>query len=339
MRDGWNRATAVLELTRAELNKLIEPAFPGQEVLEFEHTKGGLANTNIRLRLSGRERCVLLRLFVRDPGQAEKEYRLQALIDGIVPSATAIYFSRDGSIIEHPYMILEWIDGERLETVAFSLRERELRELGKSVGAALAAVHSISFPHAGFLDGQLRIPEALNMGGDGLIAFAHQCLKQDIGGTRLGAQLTEEVMSFVGREAGLLDEWNGRPCLSHSDFGGSNILVNLVESSWQVVAVVDWEFAFSGTPFFDFGNLLRKPLGALPGFEESVYAGYTAYGGTLPAQWRRMSLLADLTAWFEFLTRPEAGDRLIQDARSVIQETMSSWHAERNNAVAESMGT
>lgn len=325
MRDGWNRATAILELTREELNKLIEPAFPGQEVIEHEHTKGGLANTNIRLRLSQRERCVLLRLFVRDPQQAEKEYRLSALIDGIVPCATAIYFSRDNAITNHPYLILDWIDGERLETVAFNLKSEEVCEVGKSVGAALASVHSIHFPQAGFLDNHLKIPQALNMGGDGLIAFANQCLREDLGGARLGRELTETVMSFVEQEAHLLDSWNGRPCLSHSDFGGSNILVNLVDSSWKVTAVVDWEFAFSGTPFFDFGNLLRKPLGVLPGFAESVYQGYTGAGGTLPGEWRRMSLLADLTAWFEFLTRPAAGERLIDDAKSMIVETMTNW--------------
>jgi hypothetical protein len=61
--------------------------------------------------------------------------------------------------------------------------------------------------------------------------------------------------------------------------------------SVHIAAVVDWEFAFSsGSPFIDLGNLLRPPLGDLPGFEEAVADGYRAAGRVLPDDWRRRSL-------------------------------------------------
>ena len=45
--------------------------------------------------------------------------------------------------------------------------------------------------------------------------------------------------------------------LVHGDFGAANILVRQVQGAWQVAAVIDWEFAFAGTPLFDLGHFLR----------------------------------------------------------------------------------
>jgi hypothetical protein len=76
---------------------------------------------------------------------------------------------------------------------------------------------------------------------------------------------------------------------------------------------------------FDFGNLLRSPHGSVPGFAESVEAGYRSGGGQLPSQWRKMSLLTDLTAWIDFMTRPNPGENLILDAQRVITSTIDNW--------------
>jgi len=102
---------------------------------------------------------------------------------------------------------------------------------------------------------------------------------------------------------------------------GSNILVNGV----HVAAVVDWEYAFSGAPFMDFGNLLRPPLGELPGFEEGVARGYRAAGGVLPDDWRKRSLHIDLGAWAGFLGRPHITEALANDARRTIARTIERW--------------
>jgi aminoglycoside phosphotransferase (APT) family kinase protein len=92
---------------------------------------------------------------------------------------------------------------------------------------------------------------------------------------------------------------------------------------WGVTAMLDWEFAFSGSPFFDLGNLLRPPLGTLPGFATAVSDGYGGAGGRLSAQWHAMSQLADLLAWADFLNRPTINAALIADARQVIARTMA----------------
>lgn len=325
MRDRWNRADAILDFEQDQLNQLIAPAFPSSSVDKWQQAEGGLANTNIRLHLSDRRQPILLRLFVRDPEQASKEWNINKLVHRTVPSPEFIYFARQNPFTAHPYILMEWIDAVRMEDVILDLEADAAKQLGHSVGSALAAIHSFKFAQAGFLDTELNIRSPIDLGGAGLIAYAQHCLADGAGGERLGSSLTQRVLDFLNSEAWLLDEWQGQPCLSHSDYGGSNILVNKEADGWTVAAVLDWEFAFSGTPFFDFGNLLRAPHGTVPRFEEAVFEGYQSAGGQLPGQWRKMSLLTDLTAWMEFMTRNDPGDNLISDAQRIICETMDGW--------------
>jgi aminoglycoside phosphotransferase (APT) family kinase protein len=325
VRKDWTRATPVLELSTRQLEKLISAAFPGQRVVERQYTDGGLANTTISLKLSPIDTTVLLRIFTRDPAQAKKEYALSKLVDTVVPTPNVIYFSPSNKFTGHPYMIREWIEGDRLEIEAPKLKPQEVVSLGRSVGATLASIHKITFKDFGFFDQDLNIATQIDPGSAGLIDFVHKSLIIEKGGERLGAALTTKLIDFVASEGRLLDEWKGSPCLTHCDFGGSNILVRGSADGWKIVAVLDWEFAFSGTPFFDFGNLLRSPLGDLESFPDSVQAGYKEAGGTLPASWRKMSLLADLYAWMDFLSRPDTGPELIADAQSVITDMLATW--------------
>lgn len=322
MRDGWTRGTPLLALDGAALAVLTGPAFPGRRVTGHAVAEGGLANTNVRVTLAGRTAPVLVRLWVRDPGAAARELALLRLVAGRVPVPRVLHAAADNPVTGHPYAILEWVDGQRLDT-AIARDAAGAAALGAAAGAALAGIHSFHFDRTGFLDAAPAVSVPAEIGGAGLAGFLHDCLVEGSGGERLGAALTDAVLAFAAREGALLDGWDGPPCLTHSDFNGSNILVRPGAS--PVAAVLDWEFAFSGAPFFDLGNLLRPPLGAVDGFAAAVADGYVAAGGRLPADWRRMSLLADLFAWADFLNRPSAGPALVRDARAVIVATLAEW--------------
>jgi hypothetical protein len=69
MEEGWERPLAV-NLSREELQHLVEPAFPGATIFEAVLITTGLANTNIRFRLQGREQVYVLRLHTREPQAA-----------------------------------------------------------------------------------------------------------------------------------------------------------------------------------------------------------------------------------------------------------------------------
>ncbi|WP_343714958.1 phosphotransferase [Inquilinus sp.] len=300
-------------------------SLPGRPaVLRVTELPGGLANTNLRLDLDGPP-PVVLRLYQRDPAQAAKERAIHALATQRGIPAPRLLGGGDDPATGLPFALLDWIEGQRLDEAARGLDDAELPPLPRAVGAALAAIHAVTFDRSGFLDASLTMAQPVDIGSTGLIWFLRHALVDGPGGDRLGRDLAERLVAFAEREAGLLDRWPGPPCLTHSDFGGTNILVRREPGGWAVAAVLDWEFAFAGSPFFDLGNLLRPPLGSRPGVAEAVAAGYRAAGGALPAEWRRMAALADLFSWAEFLTRPAVSDAVVATARQRIAEMMVLW--------------
>ncbi len=338
MRKDWKRASETLKFTKEDLSALVSEAFPQSEVISFEESPGGLANTNIRLQVSGgskaESKAVLIRFFVRDPKQAAKEWCINKLLQESVPMPEFYYYSKSNPISGHPFILMEYLEAQRMEEVILDLDQESANKLGRSLGSALASIHSFKFAEAGFFDPEL-LPEELKVsnkietGANGLLTYANQCLIENQAGKRIGDELSKRLLKFLQSEAGLLDEWQEDPSLTHADFGASNLLVEKVNGILKLAAVLDWEFAFSGVKLMDFGNLLRAPFGSIAGFTDALAEGYLKAGGRLPDRWRQMSLLIDLTAWLEFMCRPEPGENLINDAKRVIEATMENWQRGR----------
>jgi aminoglycoside phosphotransferase (APT) family kinase protein len=219
-----------------------------------------------------------------------------------------------------PFAFLQWIDGERLESLAPRLSPTALAEVGRRVGGALAAIHGFAFQRQGFLGADLAPRDALDMDAQGIRAWLDHCLRDGPGGERLGAGLAAALYDFVAREGHLLGSaWASQPTLTHSDFNGSNILLRQgLDGAWGVAAILDWEFAFAGGPSFDFGNLLRPPLGDDARFVSAVTVGYKAAGKALPEGWIEASRIADLLSWVDFVSHPYCGPAVMQSARFMI---------------------
>jgi aminoglycoside phosphotransferase (APT) family kinase protein len=323
VKDTWDLTAPGVDLNLDQFTTLVQAALPGATVVDSAPTQGGFANANYRLTLAGRQAPLLIRFFVRDPQAAAVEFAITGMLAGRVPIARYLHVAADNPFTGHPFGIREWIVGERLDVASHRLAGSAVADIGQSVGAILAKIHAVAFARTGFLDATLRVARPVSVGGDGLVEFLKLCLIDGRGAQRIEPDLAASLISFAERAGRILDEWAGDPCLVHSDFGGANILIRCTNGRWEVASVLDWEFAFSGTPFFDFGNLLRPPLDRWPGFETAVVEGYLGGGGKLPDNWRRMSLLADLYNWADFLNRPHATAALIADATAMIRRTMA----------------
>jgi aminoglycoside phosphotransferase (APT) family kinase protein len=326
VRAKWRRSTLEVELDTATIGWLVRAGLADARVTSHRRLLGGKSNTNIAVDLADAPKRVVLRLYQRDPAQARKEAALcKLLAERKAPIARMLYFADDGEIVGNPYALMEWIGAERLEVVAQDIGPAGFVELAPGIGKALAAIHAITFPRTGFFADDLRIPEPVDMGRDGLLAYLRRCLLDGVGGARLGEKLTTEVIAFVEREGNRLDAWLKKPCLTHADFNASNILVKKnAAGRWTVAAVLDWEFAFSGSAAFDFGNLLRPPMGDSKGFVDGLTTAYKKAGGTLPDDWRRIARIADLYSWADFLARPDPGHAVIKDARRMVEATIAA---------------
>lgn len=326
MRKDWVRTTPLVELSLAELTKLLQPAFRGERVEAREYAHGGLANTNLVVTLAGRAAPLVVRIFTRDPEQAKKELRLLQLLQHRVAVPEVFHLGEDSSVMPYPFMLLEYIQAERLDSIIESNRLDQYATIGSAVGSAAAAIHSVNFDTCGFLDADLNISQPFTVSGAGLISFAEDYLHKRGAAARIGQPLALELLAFLNREANQVDNWHSHPCLAHSDFGPTNMLV---DGAGKVAAVLDWEFAFSGHPSFDCGNLFRPPVCNLPGFKSAFTNGYTGAGGRLPECWYEVSLLHDLTAWLDFATRPVLSQELLADIRNTIVSTMEHFKVRR----------
>jgi len=316
MRERWTRTTPVLKVDPEEAEALIRPALGDCRVLRVEPLGGGHSNTNLRLHLDGAPDSVVLRLYQRDPTQAAKEAAIASLVATTVPVPRYLHLG-ERPTNGQSYAVVEWVEGQPLFLVAKKVDDHELFDMGRSIGAVLAAIHAHTFEQAGFLDANLKVtpfPGSTSLGA--YLEYSFHGIARE----RTGNELADAAIAFARRIEHRQDVWNHPARLTHFDFGATNILMR---NDASVAGVVDWEFAASASPAPDFGNLLRPPLGRSSEFVRGVETGYRGAGGYLPDDWLELTRLADIAAWTEFLTRPNVSAEVVQDALKVLRDITS----------------
>jgi len=322
MRQGWERDRAEIALDRAAVAKLLAPVFRGAAVTRFERVSGGLVNTNFKVVLGARAAPLLLRIYQRDAAHGLKEAVLIRRLGSRVPVPELLHAAENNPVTGHAYSILSWVEGRRLDALA--LAGEDLRSAGGALGKVLAQVHALKFDRFGFLGADLKIVRPIDLDRDGLLAYLDRAFAVGHGAARLGSELMASLSNFIEREGEKISSWPGAPCLAHGDCNGSNLLFRRgANGAWELAAILDWEFAFSGTPGFDFAHLLRPPLRGRAGFAEAVAATYRSAGGALPPEWRTLARITDLFAWIDTLSRPDAGANVVEDARNSIAAIIS----------------
>jgi fructokinase len=139
-------------------------------------------------------------------------------------------------------------------------------------------------------------------------------------GTYLARQLHEYIWSWAPRLANLNEDRR----LVHSDFGSRNILVKCVNDRWMVAAVLDWEFAFSGSPLLDVGHFLRYEKKQLPLREPWFSSGFVEGGGSLCDDWRELARAVDLTGLCASLAEPALPDDVTIEILGLIRATLEA---------------
>jgi aminoglycoside phosphotransferase (APT) family kinase protein len=326
MKEHWPRHTPVVKMDAAAVARLVLPLFPGQTIASIEPVKGGLTNTNLKVRLSQRAGALLLRIYQRGVAPAQKEMAVYRLVGARVPVPHFIHFCAESPVTGHPYAILDWIEGLELQAMLASLASNELLDVAQGIGGMLATIHGFTFDKFGFLDADLKVQSPIDLDKKGLLAYLNQCLVEGPGGARLGPELTSALLAYAAREGDSLSDWLKQPCLVHGDFNGSNILIrrSAPGHAWEIAAIIDWEYALSASPAFDFGNLLRPPLDANADFSAALARGYQQAGGMLPPRWERIARLADMYSFADILSRPAVNDVIIEDAKAVIKKLVAS---------------
>jgi Ser/Thr protein kinase RdoA (MazF antagonist) len=193
-------------------------------------------------------------------------------------------------------LVTSWLPGERGDLVLPGLDDGGLSLLGTRLGELVADLAGMPTRRAGrFADGDLTIADF--GAADGLPGFV-ATHADDLVAQGWGPDEVQSLQAVSERAQDLLDA-TGRTCLVHSDLNPKNLLLDPL--TLELTGVLDWEFAHSGHPFTDLGNLLR--FDRQPTYVGAVLAAWCARRGGTPDEVLDTARSADLWALVELAAR------------------------------------
>jgi aminoglycoside phosphotransferase (APT) family kinase protein len=228
---------------------------PPEEDLAAEPTPlaGGFSGETF-LSGSGEARVVVRiyggRSVTRGPQAVDVDAALLRLMRGIVPVPEVLEVRRPAGDLP-ALLVTEFLPGERADLLLPTLDADGRADLGTNLGRLLDRLAHVPTLRGGrFVDGDLRIDEfpGVSDGLPGWVDAHREAL------TGWDEDALSGLASLAERAQDLSDAVD-RTCLVHSDFNPKNLLVD--PETLEVTGLLDWEFAHSGSPYTDLGNLLR----------------------------------------------------------------------------------
>lgn len=315
----WVRCEPRRTLPAETLDRMVHTAFPRCRVTGMQPLGGGLRNANFKLRLEGRPEPVVLRIYEHDASLCRKELDVLRLVGGSVPVPEAIHAEPYGVEDLPPFTLARYVEGISLRDLGRSGDMGAVAQAASSAGEILGAIGRATFDRPGWLAPGPAVTAPLLEGKDPTPRFVDLCLSSMNLVRRMPADLRDGASGLVWRWAPELARADEEARLVHGDFNGRNLLVRCLAGRWSVVAVLDWEFAVSGSPLGDLGNFLRYECCSRPLSEPHFSAGYRHAGGALPRDWRQLSRVLDLAAICESLTRDQLPDTAIAELIELIR--------------------
>jgi aminoglycoside phosphotransferase (APT) family kinase protein len=278
---------------------------------DLEPLAGGWSGQTFLAELAG-ERTVV-RIYPpgrRDEAAPEIDAAVLRLVRGLVPVADVLEVRREVTAADQPgLLVTSYLPGERGDVLLPTLDDAAAATLGGRLGHLAADLAGMPTLTAGpFVDGDLTIGDfGLADGLPGFVA-AHA---ESLGWER---DLLEGLDRVAGEAQALLDSV-GRTCLVHSDLNPKNLLVD--HDTLTVTGVLDWEFAHSGHPFTDLGNLLR--FDRRPAYADALLTVWCERRGGTRQDALELARAADLWALVDLAAR--SGDNPVADrAAELLRE-------------------
>ncbi|MFE6222591.1 phosphotransferase [Streptomyces sp. NPDC057854] len=316
---------------------LTRHALPGARLHAVDPLPGGFTNDMALLTAAttgarGTERYVLRRHRPHGGRVPRNSCAVEAAVLAraaarAVPVTAVVAADPHGRATGRPTLLYRYVDGLPLSHVlADDPAPGDARALGQAVGEVLARIGWITLRGpGGFGDPSLEPdPAAPHPLGD-LPGFVDHCLATAHPDGPLSAADADVLRALAREGRRVLAAVAGERGLVHCDFNPKNVLVARRAGRWEVAAVLDWELAFSGSPLFDVGNMLRFAHEYPPAFATGFVEGFRAGHGRLPADWPLISRTLDLFALADILTAPP-DPAYFARARTVLHRAAADRH-------------
>lgn len=306
LKADWEKTQEYTSIDEQTIKAMVENALPDKTLLSHKIIAGGCANLNIKLNLKGRDKQLILRIYLRDKEVALKEQKIAALLKGniTVPEILCV-----GSYQNYRYALVEYIEGQTLRDIILDEGAQNADGAVYEAGQFVATLQQYKFPHSGFFDTDLKVKESLAT--DSFKDYLYESLKNSIVRKQLGKNIIERIAYVVQKYEVCFPNGSERD-LVHADYDPSNMLVTQSAGKWKIAAILDWEFAFSGPYLCDVANMLRYAHKLPKSYEKSFLKGMRDAGIKLPDNWQVTIKLLNLLSLLDCLVhsspqRPRQG--------------------------------
>ncbi len=203
-----------------------------------------------------------------------------------VPKIYAFYHPEEKK--EDGYVILEKFNGERLDLVWDSLSKKEKIQITKELGRLLSKIHEIKLPQYGFIEEEGNIDSELGKEfkfrreGEKInySPFLRQVLIQGLKDfARLlsyrivNPKFASDWMFYLSTNLHKI-EFKKEPTFIHGDFMTGHIFVEKINGEYKIRGIIDFEFAQSTSPEYDFIKLHRQGFFEDEELKKALKEGY-----------------------------------------------------------------
>jgi fructokinase len=303
------------QFSEDDLLALIHQWVPGKEVKKLTNLQGGFSHLNTKFTLEGGE-TFILRLKDEEKNRLQFEKQISSHLEGKVPAPQVVF---QGESKGNHFLITRYLEGSSLDEVWDQFSSEELLALCFEFGECLSRIHQTTFDQFGFFANEVKV----NQGFDDFYLESLKVTKEMFKSSPHSFE--KDVIELIRKNEDLYRLHSQQAQLCHCDFNSKNILVHQVSGEWRLKAVLDWEFAMSGSGVMDFGNFLRFDYLMPPDVSDSLSNGYLKAGGKLNEGWRKAAALMDLVALVELLTRASASSRNKESSEKLIERTLEKW--------------
>jgi aminoglycoside phosphotransferase (APT) family kinase protein len=324
MKSGWERSYKLIIPDKDTVNNMLKPFLIETQVIHIQLLSGGLNNSNLKITTNTNE-IYVLRIYGENNNSMDVERKILKILKDRVPVPHSLYYDSSCSKFDYPFIILSWIQGVQLSEILNRGNKSVISNAVREIGALLAKVHSITFPSSGFFDENLNIQEFIKLDANQFLMYIEESIVNGLAITHIGSDLSAKVFQFAQEHAYIIDDLVIQNSLVHGDFNPLNILATDSERCINITGILDWEYAFSGSPLMDIGNMLRYEDVSNTEFLSLFISSYQDNGGLLPPKWLQKAKLLDLIALCELLNKKECGEVRVRDIKRLIHNTIEKW--------------
>jgi aminoglycoside phosphotransferase (APT) family kinase protein len=319
----WERFKAHVDLDVRTITRLILP-YCNNPIKSFSLLSEGCANTNYQVTFQNDRPPVVIRIYIRETSALRREVAIHQLVANTLPVPKYYYVDDSCQLYPYAYSIIEWVDGVLMREIILRKNEQIINACVFEAGQYLDVLRQIKFDQGGFFDKELTVrPFAQE---EKYLPFMLNSLQDKVVKESLGPSLLDAVGTLVEKNALLLPNGNNAN-LTHGDYDPANIMVKNKKGAWKIVAILDWEFSFSGTYLLDMGLMLRYSHKLPACYEKNFIAGIESNGHRLPNAWKKQAKLMDLLCLLQLAhyNPHEERPKLNRDVVSLIANTVNQW--------------